>query len=58
LCSLSDDIPFKLSQGAKDVKDKFSATGGCVYTLGDAFKADFSVVKVGDGFNEMLQRPA
>jgi hypothetical protein len=56
--SLPYDVPLKLGQGAEDVEDKFSATGGRVYTLGDAFEADFSVVKRCYGFNEMLERPA
>ncbi len=40
------------------MKDEFSPTSSCVDILGDALKANFSIVKLGDGVNEMLQRTA
>jgi hypothetical protein len=44
LCSLPDDIPFKLCECAEDVEDQFSSGCGGVNVFGDAFKADLSIV--------------
>ena len=56
--SLPYDIPFKLSQRSKDVKDQFSSGCGGVDILGDALEADVSVVQAGDGLDEMVEGTA
>jgi transposase len=44
----SDDIPLEFRQCPEDVEDEFSAGGGGVDLLRDAFKANLPVVKLSD----------
>ncbi len=40
------------------MKDEFPPTGGSVDILGDALKANFSIVEVGYGVDEMFEGSA
>src|SRR5438105_10024433 len=53
LGSLSNKIPFKFCQCSENMKDQFPAAGCGVNAFCKAFKANVSLVKISDSFNQM-----
>src|SRR4051794_5496304 len=55
---LPDQIPLKLSQSAKDVKDELAAAGGGVDLLLYRAEANAALLQVPDGVDQMRQGAA
>src|SRR3954467_7380193 len=55
---LPDQIPLKLSQGAKDVKDQLATAGGGVDLLLQGPEANAALLQVPDGVDQMRQGAA
>jgi hypothetical protein len=56
LRSLTNEITLKFSECAKDVKDKFAATGGGINTLGHTPKSNPQRIQLSHHINEVLKR--
>src|SRR5947208_5940523 len=54
--SLSDQITFKLGKRGKDIENESTIAGCGINTLREALKADLSLVEIGNGFNQVLER--
>ena len=56
--ALADDVALELSQRSEDMEDEFAAAGGRINALSDTAKADTALLKLGDGIDEVFERPA
>jgi hypothetical protein len=55
---LFNQVPLKLRQSSKDMKNQFPTTGGGINVLCEAFKPNPTFLKSGQGSNEMGQGAA
>ena len=58
LGTFPDDIPLKLCEGTKDMKDQLSSGGGGINVLGNAFEPYLSLMESSNGLNQMPQGTA
>ena len=58
VCLFRNNIPFKLGKCPEDMENEFPTAGGGVDVFSQAFKADVSIVQIGDPLDEVFEGAA